>query len=296
MKEVQEEECACDQIRRHLDSYISHESTPERDQQILRHVENCSACAAELQIRTRFREQLKAAVERQYVPRDLQARVIERIHDGRSRPWWTASWNRWATAVAASVALAFVVWLNYSPTRMPALSDRPAQDAYIQKVSASLMPVLKIGLRDHIHCSIFRKYPKNPPTVAQMIDELGPSYKHLVNLTKATVPDRYRVIMAHRCGYAARKYIHLTLENNGELISLVITRKNTGESLNGIAPVLSASGLPVYQSAAERYQVAAFDSGQYLAFIVSELPGKANLQIAAKLAPTVHEFLTRMPA
>jgi hypothetical protein len=198
--------------------------------------------------------------------------------------------------MAASSALALLVWLNYSRTRTPALSDRPAQDAYIQKISATLMPVLKIGLRDHIHCSIFRKYPKDPPTAAQMVKDLGPSYQELLELTKAAVPDRYRVIMAHQCGYAGRKYIHLTLENNGELISLVITRKNAGESLNGIAPVLSASGIPVYQSAAERYEVAAFDSGQYLAFVVSNLEGKMNLQIAADLAPTVHDFLTRIPA
>ena len=293
MKEVQNGPCACDEIRRHLDSYIGHESTPGQGQQILQHLKTCSACAAELEIRRRLRRQLKAAIERQYVPTDLQARVRERIHTRESRPW-TAGWNRWARAMAASFALALLVWLNYSRTRMPALSDRPAQDAYIQKVSATLMPVLKIGLRDHLHCSIFRKYPKNPPTVAQTVNDLGPSYKDLLKLTEAAVPDHYRVIMAHQCGYAGRKYIHLTLDNNGELISLVITRKNAGESLNGIAPVLTTSGIRVYQSAAERYEVAAFDSGQYLAFVVSDLKSKINLQIAADLAPTVHDFLTKL--
>ena len=60
---------------------------------------------------------------------------------------------------------------------MPALTDRPGQKVYIQKVSARLAAVLKVGLGDHIHCSIFRKYPKDPPPVEKMEADLGASYK-----------------------------------------------------------------------------------------------------------------------
>jgi hypothetical protein len=69
---------------------------------------------------------------------------------------------------------------------------------------------LKLGLGDHIHCSVFREYPPNPPTVAQMEEDLGPAFRGVLPLVQSAVPDGYRVIMAHHCGYAGRKYTHLT--------------------------------------------------------------------------------------
>jgi hypothetical protein len=129
-----------------------------------------------------------------------------------------------------------------------------------------------------------------------MASELGPSYKELLGLVKTAVPDQYRIIMAHQCGYAGRKYIHLTLQNGRELISLVITRKNAGESLNDLTPALTSFGSAIYQSEAQHYEVAGFDAGPYVAFVVSDLRAKANLGMAAKLAPSVHEFLTNLPA
>jgi hypothetical protein len=54
--------------------------------------------------------------------------------------------------------------------------------------------------------------------------------------------------------------------------------------------------VPVYQSAATRYQVAGFEAGDFLAYVVSDLKSKANLHIAANLAPAVREFLLKIPA
>jgi len=113
---------------------------------------------------------------------------------------------------------------------------------------------------------------------------------------KAAVPEGYRVIMAHQCGYAGRKFVHLTLEKNGDLLSLVIARKEPGDSLEGLSPTTETSGISIYQSAAGRYQVAGFAAGDFLAYVVSDLRGKANLQIAANLAPGVHEFLLKTAA
>jgi hypothetical protein len=42
--------------------------------------------------------------------------------------------------------------------------------------------------------------------------------------------------------------------------------------------------------------VAGFDAGNFLAYVVSDLRGKTNLQIAANLAPGVREFLMKTPA
>ncbi len=49
--------------------------------------------------------------------------------------------------------------------------------------------------------------------------------------------------------------------------------------------------VPVYEAGVKRFQVAGFESQGYLAFIVSDLDRKNNLQIAENLAPLVAGFL-----
>jgi hypothetical protein len=177
---------------------------------------------------------------------------------------------------------------------MPDLADRRGQDAFIQRVSQTVSVVLRVGLGDHIHCSVFRKYSKNPPSLEQLAESMGPTYQGLVPLVKAAVPDEYRVIMAHQCGYGGRRFVHLTLSNGSNLLSLVIARKQPGESLHALPPALQTGGVPVYQAAAQRYEVAGFETDRYLAFVVSDLSARNNLQLAGKLAPAVHAFLSKV--
>jgi hypothetical protein len=79
------------------------------------------------------------------------------------------------------------------------------------------------------------------------------------------------------------------------LLSLVVARKQTGESVDGLAPAAEPSGVRIYQSAAGRYQVAGFEAGNFFAYVVSELKNKENLQIASSVAPGVREFLMKTP-
>lgn len=286
----------CGTFRQLMDSFVPDGAHADTIGALARHLENCSDCATEWEQRNRLSTRLKAAVHRQYVPSDLQTRVRGQLHGRIRGRWWQMEWTRWAIPAAATFAIAFALWTTYPRTHMPAVSDRPAQDIYIQKISATLSTVLKLGLQDHVHCTIFRKYPENPPTVAQMLSDLGPSYQDLLDLVKKNIAEDYRVIMAHQCSFAGRRYVHVTLKRGTELVSLVITRKQDGEFLPGSSPALTTAGVSVYGATAERYKIATFDAGRYLAFVVSDLPESINLQIAGKLAPAVHGYLTKFAA
>jgi hypothetical protein len=120
---------------------------------------------------------------------------------------------------------------------------------------------------------------------------MGPKYKDLVPIVSAAAPTDYQILMGHQCDYGGRRYVHLALSNGKNLMSLVIARKEHGESLAGLAPALRASGVSVYQAAAQQYQVAGFETADYLAFLVSDLNARDNLQLATNLAPSVHAFL-----
>jgi Putative zinc-finger len=292
MKLVHFADNACERIRRYMDSYINNELLVETNHEVLRHLESCPSCAAEVEVRTRLKNRLKTAVRCQSVPPELQARVREALrtesHSG------TVAWTRWAVAAAAMLVIGISTWValpQWTRPALPDLADRRGQDAFIQKVSASLSAVLKVGLGDHIHCSIFRKYPKNPPSVDEMAQKLGPAYQDLVPLVKSRVPEDYRIILAHQCGYQGRRFVHLTLTNGSNLISLVITRKQPGESLQTLAVSDHPSGVAIYEAVAQNYDVAGFETDQFLAYVVSDLGAKQNLQIANSLAPSVHQFL-----
>jgi anti-sigma factor RsiW len=287
---------ACEQTRKYLDSYISNELLVETNHDLLRHLESCAACTAEADARVQLRTRLRSAVQSQSVPPELPVLVRERIRNAESRGRFGAGWSRWAMAAAASLTIGAGLWIGYPGERMPAVTDRPAQAAYIQKISSRLAAVLKVGLADHIHCAVFRKYPKAPPKVAQMESDLGPSFQGLLPVVRTAVPEGYRIVMGHQCGYAGRKYVHLTLEKNGELISLVIARKGEGETMDGLLVSTATANIPIFQSAAGRYQVAGFEAGNFLAYIVSDLRAPANLQIASTLAPMVHGFLMKTAA
>ena len=124
MNRVQFGEGACEKIRKYLDSYISNELLIETNHEVLRHVEGCPACAVNSRLALRLRTRLKAAVNAQSVPPELQARIREKIRTDHSSSWfaagWFASgWSRGAVAMAASLVVCVGVWLNYSPERCP---------------------------------------------------------------------------------------------------------------------------------------------------------------------------------
>lgn len=240
---------------------------------------------------------LKAAIERQPVPPNLDSRIRAKIEESETpRRFFRVPWGRQLMAAAAIVAVCAGGWLALKRDRMPGLTDRPAQDAYIRELSAKLATVVGVGLRDHIHCSVFRQYPKNPPSLVEMETKLGPAYSGLLPVVQTSMPRGYRVIMAHRCGYAGRKFVHLTLTDGKDLLSLVIAQKQDGETLSTLRPAMLRAGLPVYKGEAEKYSVAAFEAGQQLAFVVSEKPPAINLAIAVALAPGVRKVLLEAKA
>jgi len=295
MNRVSFGESACERTRKYLDSYITNELLVETNHEVLRHLEHCPTCSAEAETRQQLRTRLKSAVKTQPVPPELPALIRERIRAEESRKSSSWAWMRWPVAAAASVALCTLLYVGYRPEGLPSIGDRPAQNAYIQKISTSLATVLKVGLGDHLHCSVFRKKAASVPTAAEMEKELGPDYKGLLPAIRTAAPEGYKVILAHHCSYLKRNFVHLTLAKNGRLLSLVIARKENGESFANLTPT-NEHGTPVFQSNAGHYQVAAFDAGNFFAYVISDMKSKSNLQVAAAAAPAVREVLTKIPA
>jgi len=285
---------ACEKVRKYLEPYINKELPVETHREVLRHLESCPGCAAELEQHLRLKTRLQSAVASQTVPASLPAKVRERIRQHNSPSVFAGTWVRWGAIAAAVLLVSFGTWLTRGRwSRGDIHADGPAQDAFIHRISLTVSTVLRVGLRDHVHCAVLSGIPKTRPSLEQVTQDMGPTYKGLVPLVKASIPPDYRIVMGHQCDYGGRTYVHLAMSNGTNLMSLVITRKEHGESLGTLAPALRASGANVYQAAAQQYEIAGFETDAYLAFVVSDLDAKNNLQMASALAPSVHAFLSK---
>jgi anti-sigma factor RsiW len=280
----------CKKIRSYLDSYLNDELLVETNHEVLRHLENCADCARVLEDRTRVKSLLQQAVRRDVAPAALRERIAQ---DLRNRKSMTAAWSfntglRWAVAAAALVVMTIGSWAVIHSLN----SRRPQSQEVALDQSAQ---ILRIGLNDHINCAIVHEQANKRFTPEKMVERLGADYAGLLPVVKEKAPAGYEVVIAHKCHVDKREFVHMILKNDEKVLSLVITKKN-GEAFPESAAlnVSRVAGTPVYEARLQDYEVAGFETRDYLGFVVSNLTQTDNLQIASTLAPVVRDFLAKM--
>ena len=244
------------------------------------------ASASELPI---SQNRLKQAVDSVDVPPFLEARIRNSLRSAPRRHWLP----RLATVgAAAAVVVGVMIAYQLGHLRLTVSS----QESYIASVSSQIATLMRVGLGDHIHCSIFRKYPKQAPTTEEFVSKLGPNYAPLIAIVRDQIPQNYEMRLAHQCRYHGRQFIHLSLMDGSSLVSLVITRKNPGESFRteDMLPALVQSGIPMYQSDVQRFQMTAYETRDYLVYFISDLPKQQNTDLMLAMAPKVTAVLKKL--
>jgi hypothetical protein len=232
-------------------------------------------------------ERLKRAVHSVEVPPFLEARIRNHIRTVKPSRRWLP--RLVPVTIAAATVFGLVMAYQLGHLRLTVRS----QESYIGTVSTQIATLMRVGLGDFIHCSVFRKYPKNPPTTEEFIEKMTPHYAGLIPIVRSQVPESYRMMLAHQCSYHRRKFVHLSLMSDANMLSLVITRKADGESFSteDMLPALVQAGIPMYQSSVQRFQMTAFETRDYLVYFISDLPKQQNTQLMLALGPKVKDFL-----
>jgi hypothetical protein len=191
----------------------------------------------------------------------------------------------------AAAALALSAGISYQLGSLRFTTG--AQESYIASVSTHIATLMRVGLGDHLHCAFFRKFPQQAPASEEMESKLGPEYKELVPVVRQFVPAEFKLVLGHQCRYQGRQFVHLSLKNGEGLLSLVITKKRDGESfdIEGALPELVQSGIPVYGSGVQRFQIAAIETGGHLVYFISDLPGTQNMDVMRAMAPSLKKIL-----
>lgn len=276
-----------------MDTYIDAELTSQEQASVAAHLSGCDACAQELETRRAIRGRLRTAVRGAAATPGLDAAIRQSVRQNRP-PAKSPFFYNAALPIAAALMVCCGGGMAYERGYLR-LTDA-SQEAYVASVSSPLPSILRVGLGDHVHCAVYKAFPDQHPTFEQMAQDLG-EYKALAPLLAKQIPAGYRVKTAHQCSYHERSFVHLTLRNGSILVSLAISRKGEGESFekNQLIPALTESGIAIYQTAAQRFEVAGFETPGYLVYVVSNLNRQDNLGMMATLAPSVRSFLQSVP-
>jgi len=238
-------------------------------------------------------DRLKNAVRTIEAPAYLETRIkanLQAVQAPAPRALWARPW-----AVAAAAAVLFVAGtIAYELGHLRLTTS--SQESYIAKVTMQVGTLMRVGLGDHVHCAVFRKYPKNPPKVEELEATLGPEYAGLIPIIRGKVQGDYRLMIGHECRYHDRKFVHLSMQGEGRLLSVVIARKGEGESFKTeqLVPALASAGIPVYQAGVQRFELAAFESRDHLVYVISDMPKDRNTELMIALAPQVKALLQKL--
>lgn len=277
----------CERVAEALDVYLDGELPLDQRSAIAKHLEECPGCARESSRRRAFRVRLREATRSAPLPVDLASNI--------DRTLQTTLRNRlphvgmMALAAAAMLAICIVVW------RVEFHQPRPLeQDAYLEQVSSGVARIMRVGLNDHVHCAVFRKYPARPPSLERMGRLLGPQYADLEPVFAAHVPAGIKVALAHRCSFRGRRYVHLIARDGARLVSLVIARREQGEALeNDLRAVAEEGGAAMYTSGARQFAIAAFETPAHLVYVISDLGERQNMRMLESMAAQVRQVLSK---
>jgi anti-sigma factor (TIGR02949 family) len=279
----------CTRVADQLDLFLDREMPPREREEIAKHLAECLECAREMASRQAFRQRLRGAVRGVEAPPQLVSAVGRRLQPAsRTR---TRQTGLMAFAAAALVSICIAVW-QYP---RPSASANP--EAYLQQVSAGVARIMRVGLNDHVHCAVFRKYPAQPPSLEHMTALLGPQYADLEPVFAAHLPPGIKVVMAHHCSYRGRHYVHLIARNGARLISLVIARREEGEAFeNDLGAVASEGGASIYSSGAGGFSIAGFETRSHLVYLISDMGRRENAQVMESMAAQVKQILSKAEA
>jgi hypothetical protein len=257
----------CDQIIELLDS-------PENPE-VARHLEACAACSRILANRIALRDRLRTAVRRTETPINLLSGIRRSIaSEQRSSP---LRWPSLALAATILLTVGLTGWYRNGHLRLTPES----QEAYIESIAPHVAPIMQVGLTQHVHCAVFRRYPAGQPPDPELIKDLGPQYAALIPAMQQHIPPDFRVVMAHLCTRQGRSYVHVIARKGSSLISLLITRKGAGEQM----------GAGLDTSSVQRFNIAAFETSDYLVYLVSDMNPAENVATLQAMVPQIQTTL-----
>lgn len=256
----------CRDVRELADSFLSEQLLVETNHEIVRHLESCESCRAELASRRALRTSLRSALERapELQPRpDFAADVMARLRASQpavqSRRSFLQTW--WGVAAGVAAAAAGGGYL-----------------AQQSRTRASLARLARQAAGDHEHCAVSFSLRERPIPIVEAAARYGAPYTQLASFTFPSLSEALQIVDRHSCVYDDRRFAHIVLQHGGVLTSLLITE--------GPPP-----SRPTLESAPEGPLVASLPAGPFVGFVVARTDEARLLGLAQALVSPLAQQL-----
>ena len=236
----------CQHVREVMDSYLSEELSVETNHGILRHMDECRDCTAELTRRRRVRALLSESLDVAVDAERAMARIAQAV-DREQRSWKRLSrLGGIAAMLVAAVALAY--WAG-------GRVDAAAYDD---------------SAEDHVTCAL--TYPESAAYNPERATEnLAPPFKQIVEAVGQS-HGIYQVIDAHMCPYKGRNYAHVVIRGDRQTLSILAERAERGVLPDAPTTVLAGDTVDVHATTRLGYRISAVATRDHRVFLVSERP------------------------
>lgn len=290
----------CREFKAIVDSYISDELLVETNHEVLRHLENCANCRAEMAVRRDLRLHLRNAVRSSadatidpvFLSRTTATLKEKALHPGLIERYLRGSVGIRSVAAMASVAIiAVVAILFFNPTTGIFTN---ANVDIANAVRASWAELTAHAAGDHENCAVNYRLKEAPITLDEAATKFGAYNKDLdkvvmtaiANEENSTVSQETTFLEAHSCVYEGRRYAHVVVMHRGKMVSLLVTDTDLPAGANDI------------QTAAidTLVNAAGFLAGHHAVFVVSQLTEGENESLARVVAPAIRSHIEKLGA
>ncbi|HEV3060255.1 MAG TPA: zf-HC2 domain-containing protein [Vicinamibacterales bacterium] len=287
---------SCREFRELIDSYLAEELLVETNHEMIRHLEECAACRAELGGHRRLRAHVKSAFNGSA---DLDVRpefltTLAAQLRGSARPpaagrrrlssWW---------ALAAGVALAAAIAGGVGVRRAVALRDavrltwsRP------DSITQAVWQLARAAAGDHRDCALHFRLAEKPIPLEEAALRYDPAYHALRAAVRSQRADRGEVpidiVEDHSCVFQGRRFAHIVLRYRGQLVSVLVTARD--DRTAGSNPSASSPAIASLHGV-EGFEAATFSAPRHVVFVVSALDAHDTLAVARTIADSVYQHL-----
>jgi anti-sigma factor RsiW len=256
----------CRAVRDLADSFLSEQLLVETNHEVLRHLDTCPDCRADIAGRRAMRDKLRAAFAHaeELRPRpEFAAELATTLRPAQpavemSRRSVLQSW--WALAAGLALAAGGGLFVRHSNSR------------------SRLATLAREAAGDHQNCAVKFSLAERPIGLEDAGRRYGAPYAALATFAPPTVDGSLDTLERHSCVYQGRRFGHVVLRYRGALTSLLVT-----DATPPSAPELEASD--------SGPAVASLPAGRFLGFIVADLDRRDVLRLAQTLAEPLSQHL-----
>ena len=284
---------SCREFRELIDSYLAEELLVETNHEMLRHLEECASCRAELADRRRLRVHLKSAFngspDLQAGPGFAATLASQLRGPGRApRPGWRRLSPWWALAAGVALAAAIVGGGGLRRAAVERLTR--AQPAGLTQ---AVWQLARAAAGDHRDCALHFRLAERPIPLEEAARRFDPAFHALRQAVRSIHGDGSDVpidiVEDHACVFEGRRFAHVVLRYRGQLVSVLVT----GRGDQSRAAADSGASTPAIASlhGVEGFEAATFNAPRHVVFVVSVLDALDTVAVARTIADSMYQHL-----